>query len=95
MDESVLVLGLTFAAIYAAGVVSDKDKKKTGKYRERIKGGLAAGRRPSDFNKKQLARGTKVELEHTPDRKIAREIAMDHLTEDKSYYRKLAKIEKH
>ncbi len=33
--------------------------------------------------------GTKVEMEHTKDKKIAREIAMDHLKEKPDYYKKL------
>lgn len=37
----------------------------------------------------QLDMGIKVELEHTSDRKIAREIALDHLSEDPNYYTKL------
>lgn len=41
----------------------------------------------------QLNKGIKVELEHTKDKKIAKEIAMDHLWEDPSYYSKLKKIE--
>ena len=36
----------------------------------------------------------KVELEHTADKNIAREIATDHLWEDIDYYEKLAKMEK-
>lgn len=61
---------------------------------DKIKGGLADGKKPSDFNKKKLKEGTKVEMEHTSDVKVAREIAMDHLTEDKNYYKKLKTIEK-
>ena len=60
----------------------------------KIPGGLASEKSPVDFDRKQLADGTAVELEHTSDRAIAREIAMDHLTEDPDYYRKLKKIEK-
>ena len=41
----------------------------------------------------QLQIGIKVEMEHTSDRKIAEEIAMDHLYEDPKYYTKLATIE--
>jgi len=37
--------------------------------------------------------GIKVEMEHTDDRDVAREIAMDHLSEDANYYTKLAKME--
>lgn len=43
--------------------------------------------------KKQLEKGIKVEMEHTNDKKIAREIAMDHLWEDPNYYDKLKKVE--
>lgn len=60
---------------------------------DRIPGGLAAGRRPSDFDRFALVKGTAVELEHTSDPRIAQEIAMDHLTEDPRYYEKLAKME--
>ena len=42
--------------------------------------------------KKQLAKGIKVEMEHTDNKDIAKEIAMDHLTEDPNYYNKLSKI---
>jgi hypothetical protein len=43
--------------------------------------------------KKELKNGIKVELEHTNDPKIAKEIAMDHLYEDFNYYKKLKKME--
>lgn len=42
----------------------------------------------------QLTKGIKIEMEHTDSKKIAKEIAMDHLFEDPNYYNKLAKIEK-
>ena len=61
--------------------------------KQRLKGGLAAGMCPGDFDPKQLAIGTKVELEHTGDRGVAREIAMDHLAEFPDYYVELAKME--
>ena len=41
--------------------------------------------------KKELAKGIEVELEHTSDPKIAKEIALDHLFEDPRYYTRLAK----
>jgi len=46
-----------------------------------------------DSIKKQLIKGMKVEMEHTKDKKVAQEIAMDHLYEDPKYYDKLKKIE--
>jgi len=66
---------------------------KVGNPRERIPGGLAASRRPADFDRGALARGTAVELEHTDDPRVAQEIAMDHLAEDEQYYEKLARME--
>jgi hypothetical protein len=43
--------------------------------------------------KSQLNMGIKVEMEHTKSKKMATEIAMDHLWEDPKYYSKLKKIE--
>lgn len=56
------------------------------------------------MNKKELAKGTKVEMEHAATIKkymkkgvsvktVAREIASDHLKESSSYYKQLAKME--
>ena len=60
-----------------------KEKTEMG---DMIHGGLADEKKPSDFSKEQLAKGIKVEMEHTDDPLIAIEIAMDHLTEDPEYY---------
>jgi hypothetical protein len=38
--------------------------------------------------------GTKVEMEHTKSKKLARKIAMDHLREHPHYYSYLARMEK-
>jgi hypothetical protein len=62
-------------------------------WRERLPGGVAAGMSPADFDARELARGALHETEHTRDFMVAVEIAMDHLAEDPSYYKKLAKIE--
>jgi len=59
-----------------------------------LPGGKADNKKPSDFEASELRRGVKVELEHTKARPLAREIAMDHLTEDPKYYRKLESIHK-
>jgi hypothetical protein len=45
------------------------------------------------FNKSQLEKGIKVEMEHTTDKSLAREIAKDHLVEDPKYYDKLEQLE--
>ena len=44
--------------------------------------------------KPALDKGIKVEFEHTSDRAVAKEIALDHLAEDPEYYDKLEKVEK-
>lgn len=47
----------------------------------------------SEFDPKQLAMGIEVELEHTKDRKVAKNIAKDHLSELPDYYTRLKKME--
>jgi len=42
----------------------------------------------------QLAKGISVEIEHTKDKALAREIALDHLAELPDYYDRLNKMEK-
>lgn len=61
--------------------------------KDKIKGGKSSGVPNDKFNKQQLRAGEKVELEHTPKKTIAREIARDHLTEIKDYYTRLRKME--
>jgi hypothetical protein len=61
---------------------------------EKLVGGLGDGRKPSDFDQRQLRMGIKVEREHTKDPRVAREIAMDHLTEHKNYYDELKVAER-
>ena len=61
---------------------------------EKLKGGLADGKKPSDFDPKKLSEGMQVEREHTTNKGIQKEISMDHLTEDPEYYKKLKTIEK-
>lgn len=63
-------------------------------HKDKIPGGLADKKKPADFNTSALKQGKKVESEHTSDKAIAQEIAMDHLTEDKKYYKKLKEVEK-
>jgi 8-oxo-dGTP pyrophosphatase MutT (NUDIX family) len=48
---------------------------------------------PLEDLQSQLAKGIEIELEHTTDRSIAQEIAMDHLFEDALYYDNLAQVE--
>ena len=43
--------------------------------------------------KSQFKKGLKVELEHTDNKSIAKEIVLDHLSEDPHYYTELKKVE--
>jgi len=43
--------------------------------------------------KDAIIQGTKIEMEHTDNKQVAKKIAMDHLYEDLEYYNKLKKIE--
>ena len=47
----------------------------------------------SEYDSKQLAKGIKVEKEHTDDPEKAKEIAKDHLSEFPDYYTRLKKME--
>jgi hypothetical protein len=70
---------------------------------EKIPGGLAKGmgladiakyhKMPVKSLKTKLEQGIKTEMEHTTDKDVAREIAMDHIYEDPNYYSKLKKLE--
>lgn len=64
------------------------------KHKDKIPGGKADKKSPKDFDQAALAQGIKIEMEHTSDKAIAQEIAMDHLTEDAKYYEKLKQVEK-
>lgn len=64
------------------------------KHKDKLPGGKADKKSPKDFDKDALAEGTKHEMEHTKDKSLAQEIAMDHLTEDSNYYEKLKQVEK-
>lgn len=45
------------------------------------------------YTKQDLIAGTKHEMEHTKDRRVARKIATDHLKEHPTYYRVLPAAE--
>jgi len=75
-----------------ASLANDVIAALGGKWKDQIPGGLA-DKKPSDFDPKQIEMGIKVEMEHTKDRDMAEEIAMDHLTEIPDYYTRLKKME--
>lgn len=59
-----------------------------------LKGGRGDDLTEDDVDPKELAMGMKVEMEHTDDEDVAKEIALDHLAEDPEYYTKLKTIHK-
>lgn len=70
-----------------------KHKKEGAAWKDKIPGGRADKKKPEDFDPKQIAKGKKVEMEHTDDPSLAEEIAMDHLTENPKYYDYLEDME--
>ena len=78
-----------------ASELSGMEPKAPMEKTDKLKGGLADKKKQSDFDPKMLEMGIRVEMEHTKDKALAREIAMDHLTEDSQYYVKLKDIEKY
>jgi hypothetical protein len=74
--------------------ISKRCKIAESDWNDSLPGGLADKKNPKEFDQEQLMKGIHVEFEHTDDILTAMEIAMDHLTEDKDYYKKLEKIEK-
>jgi len=47
----------------------------------------------SKYDQIQLEKGTKIEMEHTDDEELAKQIASDHLDEFEDYYKELPKME--
>jgi len=68
-------------------------KQEEKKAENLLVGGAGDKKKPSDFPKDVVEHAIKHEMEHTNDRRIAEEIAVDHLTEDVDYYKKLKKVE--
>lgn len=57
---------------------------------DKLPGGLGDSKPLSSFDPEEVKKGIKVELEHTKDITIAKEIVSDHLSEDPKYYTKLS-----
>jgi hypothetical protein len=77
------------------------DKTAAKKKEEKIHGGFGDGHDDERYDKEQLEKGIKVEMEHTNDPEKAKEVVKDHLEETKDfkgeegakYYDKLDKME--
>lgn len=58
-----------------------------------LEGGLGDSTQPEEVDQEQLSMGIQIEMEHTNDEGKAKEIALDHLSEDPEYYSKLNEME--
>lgn len=67
--------------------------KLAAEWQDKLPGGIADQATPADFDPESLQEGLLIELEHTNNRQLAMEIAMDHLSEDPNYYSKLKAVE--
>lgn len=95
--------GITFTILFKTLKPLFK-KSKNMVNEDKIKGGKADNMSVEDIaNKfgvtvtkinKELEMGIEVEMEHTKSKKLAKEIAMDHLSEMPDYYTRLKKMEK-
>jgi len=54
--------------------------------KDKLPGGLGDNSPDNRFDPEQLDKGMQVELEHTEDPDLAKEITKDHLTEVPNYY---------
>ena len=61
-------------------------------HKDKLPGGAADKMQPWQFAPEELQEGMSHEMEHTTDPSIAREIAMDHLTEDSQYYTHMKQV---
>jgi len=64
-------------------VIAKLAKKKV---EDKLPGGLGDCEPDNRFDPDQIEKGIKIELEHTDDKDLAKEITKDHLTEVPNYY---------
>jgi hypothetical protein len=76
-----------------AAAFLDELTKIGAEHKDKTPGGKADKKQLSDYPKDQIAMGQKVEMEHTDDPALAREISMDHLEEFPDYYTRLKRME--
>ena len=63
-------------------------------FKDTLRGGMADGKPITNYDLEQLLTGIKVEREHTDNKFIALEIAMDHLERIPDFYSGLARMER-
>lgn len=76
-----------------AAAFFDELSKIGAEHKDKTPGGKADEKQLKDYPKDQIEMGQKVEMEHTDDPALAREISMDHLEEFPDYYTRLKKME--
>jgi len=94
-----------FFTIAVISLVAARMTQKPKNEADVVPGGLAKGLTLNDIAKKhgvsvdmmvaEFKKGISVEMEHTTDREVAKEITLDHLFEDPKYYDKLKKVEEY
>jgi hypothetical protein len=94
-----------FFTIAVISLVAARMTKSTKNEADVVPGGLAKGLSLNDIAEKhgvsvdmmvaEFKKGIAVEMEHTTDREVAKEITLDHLFEDPKYYDKLKKVEEY
>lgn len=86
MDKKEMIAFSAFVGLCALAMLNKNEQA--------LVGGIGDDTDEDDVDQDELEMGEEVELEHTNDRNIAREIALDHLTEDDHYYSHLKEMEK-
>ena len=94
-----------FFTIAVISLVAARMTKASKNEADVVPGGLAKGLSLNDIAEKhgvsvdmmvaEFKKGIAVEMEHTTDREVAKEITLDHLFEDPKYYDKLKKVEEY
>jgi len=94
-----------FFTIAVISLVAARMTQKPKNEADVVPGGLAKGLTLNDIAEKhgvsvdmmvaEFKKGIAVEMEHTTDREVAKEITLDHLFEDPKYYDKLKKVEEY
>jgi hypothetical protein len=64
------------------------------RFKENLAGGVADGKAITAYDLDELLTGMKFEMEHTINRFIALELAMDHLERIPNYYSRLRRLER-
>lgn len=70
----------------------DEMSKIADHFEDRLHGGDADGKKPRDFDPRQMAMGMKEEREHTRDPHLRKEITMDHLAQNRKYYSDMERV---